>query len=391
VNREVLGPTLQTLQGLGVSYQGVLFCGLILDAENKLWVLEYNARFGDPETQAILPRIEEPLFPILKAASSERGFSGLSGFQNARTLKTSSETSLAVVMASQGYPSSAMRVGEDLTLGSSRGATTEIFYAGVKMGAHGRLQNHSGRVLTIQGKAHDLEQVRLKVYRELASRVRFPGMHYRRDIGSFANPPKLRLGILASGRGSNAQVVMEACRKGELPAEVALLVSSREKAQVLERAQALQVPTMVCQDAGLGLHEVLAQAAPIDFILCLGYMKILKPEFLDLWLDSEGQSRILNLHPSLLPKFPGAKAYEEIHQAREPESGATLHRVTSDLDQGPKIAQSSYLVDPEWSLEDLKKRGLEFEHRFLLESLKKLWLSPFRGVQKGKVPSVVSN
>ena len=177
--------------------------------------------------------------------------------------------------------------------------------------------------------------------------------------------PKPRLAIFASGRGSNAEALMHAFERGFLPAELALVVSNKSQAPVLEIAQKHGYPIACIPNEGLPRekHELQVleaiRQAEINHIVLAGYMRILGPEFLNTF-----PSRVLNIHPSLLPEFRGMHAVEQQWKAGVRVAGATVHVVTPEIDSGPIILQGSITVDAAEGLEALKHRILtEVEHQ----------------------------
>jgi len=185
VKDRILIPTLQGLALQGIEYRGVLYAGLMLTTSGPK-VLEYNCRFGDPETQVLLPLIETPLWDLLGAAA-DGNLSGLS-------VKIRSRAAMTVVLAAPGYPAKpevgqAIQLGEDLP-------DSCLFHAGTKQGAKG-IETAGGRMLAATGWGKDLQTARLRAYTRVAG-VAFEGMQYRRDIGHRALSAKR--GIAGNGR-----------------------------------------------------------------------------------------------------------------------------------------------------------------------------------------------
>jgi phosphoribosylamine--glycine ligase len=170
VEDEILVPTLRGLAERGIEYRGVLYAGLMLTKGGPK-VLEYNCRFGDPETEVLVPLIETPLWDLLGAAA-EGNLAGLA-------VKIRSGAAMTVVLAAPGYPAApilgqAIRLGEDLP-------DSCLFHAGTKEGAKGA-EVAGGRVLAVTGWGKDLKAARERAY-ALVAEVAFEGRQYRRDIG----------------------------------------------------------------------------------------------------------------------------------------------------------------------------------------------------------------
>jgi len=187
-----------------------------------------------------------------------------------------------------------------------------------------------------------------------------------------------RIALLASHRGTSAEVVMEACAKDGLAATVALVVSNNAGAEVLVRAARFGVATAVV--GGAGLTEAERDAALLEaleahgaaWVLLLGYLRRLGPRVL-----ARYEGRLLNTHPSLLPAFGGAGMYGlRVHEAvlasGVAETGVTLHRVTADYDAGGVVAQRVVPVLPGDTAESLAARCLEAEHAMLRDELPRL-------------------
>ncbi len=181
----------------------------------------------------------------------------------------------------------------------------------------------------------------------------------------------LVLGVLASGRGSNLQAILDAIAAGRLDAKVAIVISDREDSQALERARAAGLiarfvspkafPTREAHDANLA---ELLRASGVDVVVLAGYMRIVTRELLGAFPD-----RIINVHPSLLPAFPGIRAQRQAVEYGVKLSGCTVHFVTERVDDGAIILQAAVPVHDEDSEESLADRILAQEHRLLPEAL----------------------
>ena len=175
------------------------------------------------------------------------------------------------------------------------------------------------------------------------------------------------LGILVSGRGSNMVALLEGVRSGQIPAEVGVVVSNKRSAPALGKAESFGVPTAVVPQKkfrGRDREEhdravqVELEVAGVDAICLAGYMRILSP-----WLVEHYHHRILNIHPSLLPAFPGLHGQRQALEYGVRVSGCTVHMVDAELDHGPVVVQAAVPVLPEDTEESLSARILEQEHR----------------------------
>ena len=176
---------------------------------------------------------------------------------------------------------------------------------------------------------------------------------------------KIRLVVLISGRGSNLQAILDQAVSGELPVEVAAVVSNRPGVHGLERARQAGVPALELDhkrfadrpEFEAALIETIDRRQP-DLVVLAGFMRVLTAGFTEHY-----RGRLLNIHPSLLPKFRGLHTHERAIAAGETEHGASIHFVTAELDGGPVIVQARVPVLPGDDPDVLAARVLEQEHR----------------------------
>lgn len=176
--------------------------------------------------------------------------------------------------------------------------------------------------------------------------------------------PRPKFAILASGRGSNADALMRAFKRGFIAGDLTAVITNVEGAGVLERASEHGIPGHVLVSKGMKreAHEdallALVQKLGVQHLLLAGYLRILSPHFL-----SRFDGRIINIHPSLLPEFPGLHGAERQWDAKRSIAGATVHFVDSGVDTGPVILQGSIEVRGDEGAEGLAQRILtEVEH-----------------------------
>ena len=176
---------------------------------------------------------------------------------------------------------------------------------------------------------------------------------------------KIRLVVLISGRGSNLQAILDQAVSGELPVEVAAVISNRPGVHGLERARQAGVPALELDHKNFAdrpefeaaLIETIDRRQP-DLVVLAGFMRVLTAGFTEHY-----RGRLLNIHPSLLPKFRGLHTHERAIAAGETEHGASIHFVTAELDGGPVIVQARVPVLPGDDSDALAARVLEQEHR----------------------------
>ncbi len=175
---------------------------------------------------------------------------------------------------------------------------------------------------------------------------------------------KPRVAILISGRGSNMAALIEAAQAPDYPAEIALVISNRADAPGLDIAraagvEALAIPGKAYQDREA--HERAIDTAldekKIDIVCLAGYMRLLTPYFVGRWAG-----RMLNIHPSLLPAYPGLDTHARALAAGEQKHGCTVHMVTETMDEGPILAQATVPVLPGDTEDTLAARVLAREH-----------------------------
>src|SRR6266436_783154 len=181
-----------------------------------------------------------------------------------------------------------------------------------------------------------------------------------------------RIGVLLSGRGSNFEALADSVAVGRIPeAEIALVVSNREGAAGIDRARARGLATRVIPSKGLerepydrqvvaALHE-----ANVDLICLAGYMRLLSPFFVATF-----PQRILNIHPSLLPSFPGLESQKQALEYGVKFAGCTVHFVDENLDAGPIVLQAVVPVEDDDTEDSLSARILREEHRIYCEAVK---------------------
>ena len=176
---------------------------------------------------------------------------------------------------------------------------------------------------------------------------------------------KRRVAILISGRGSNMQALVKAMRQPGFPAEPVLVLSNRPEAEGLAWAQGQGLPTHAIDHKLYAnrmafearLHQALLDAK-VDLICNAGFMRMLTGGFVDRWRD-----RQLNIHPSLLPAFPGLDTHQRVLDHGPVITGCTVHFIRTEMDAGPIIAQAAVPVMPNDTAETLAARVLEAEHR----------------------------
>lgn len=205
---------------------------------------------------------------------------------------------------------------------------------------------------------------------------------------------KYRLGVLGSGKGSNFEAIADACAKGKLPATVALVVSDVEDAGILARARDRGIParfiapgkfrTKLDEEAEAAYISAL-QSEGVDLVVLAGFMRILKGDFLRAY-----QRRVVNIHPSLLPSFPGLEAWKQALDYGVKFTGVTVHLVDQGIDTGPIVAQTAVAVMDEDTPATLHARIQEAEHELYPAAVRALLLEELeiRGRRMIRVPQM---
>ena len=185
---------------------------------------------------------------------------------------------------------------------------------------------------------------------------------------------RLKLAILISGRGSNMEAILEAARDPAYPAQPVLVLSNRPDAKGLETAAAAGIATAAIDHKTYGkdreaferaMHEQLTEAG-VEIIALAGFMRVLTPWFVNTW-----EGRMVNIHPSLLPKYKGLDTHQRALDAGDTEAGCTVHWVSPGVDDGEIIQQASLPILPGDTADSLAARLLPVEHQLYPEALAK--------------------
>lgn len=175
----------------------------------------------------------------------------------------------------------------------------------------------------------------------------------------------MKLAVFASGNGSNFQAIAEATKAGMIDAEITLLFCDRKDAYAIQRARELLIPVISFSPNDFEsktLYEAeilhLLEEEQIDLVILAGYMRIVGPTLLETF-----SNRMINIHPSLLPHFPGLHGIEDAFYGNVSETGVTIHYVDDGVDTGPIIAQEKIVIEPTDTLDSLERKIHNVEHR----------------------------
>lgn len=184
-----------------------------------------------------------------------------------------------------------------------------------------------------------------------------------------------KIAVFASGSGTNFQAIIDAVKSGSLDAQIGLLVCDRVGAKCIQRAESEEIPTFVFTAKNYESKEAyerdildMLQAQKVEFIVLAGYMRLIGSTLLTAF-----QGKIVNIHPSLLPHFPGKDAIGQALEAGVSETGVTVHFVDEGMDTGPAIDQKSVSVDKNETRESLEAKIHAVEHKLYPAVLQKLF------------------
>jgi len=207
------------------------------------------------------------------------------------------------------------------------------------------------------------------------------------------NPMGKKIGVLLSGRGSNFEALADSVAAGRIPdAEISIVISNREDAAGLLRASERRIPARVIPSKGVEreaydrLVVAALNEARVDLVCLAGFMRLLSPYFVAAF-----RGRILNIHPSLLPSFPGLEAQRQALDYGVKFSGCTVHFVDETLDAGPIVAQAIVGIEPGDTEETLSARILTEEHRIYTEAVRLVLSGKFRVEDRRVLPTAEAN
>jgi phosphoribosylglycinamide formyltransferase-1 len=182
-----------------------------------------------------------------------------------------------------------------------------------------------------------------------------------------STPLRPKILVLASGRGSNLRAILEATKSGKLRGEIAAVGVSKRDCGAVQIAEAANIPLLLEPKES----EILTFVAreEISLVVLAGYMRILSKDFVEALREPSGLTKIANIHPSLLPAFPGMDSYRQAYDAGVRETGVTVHLVETEVDSGPILDQKSFRIDRLASAEEVEARGLAIEHELYANTL----------------------
>jgi len=335
-------------------YKGVLYAGLVKSQFGGVYFLEFNCRFGDPETQVLINLLESNLYDIMMDCLRERR----------PTVKWSHQHAAAVVLSHVTYPASALNEPVKMTYGDIDSSV--VIYKAGAIDVDGETYTKGGRVLAMVSKADELQTALENIYNNI-HKIQYDGAYYRRDVGSNLikedTRRKVAVGVLASGNGTSAGRLLE-----ERSGFVKVIITDREDARVIEKAKHYHIPFVLIHRDGSprDYYEKIVnilRTFDVELVILSGFMRIVPATLF-------GEFFTVNIHPSLLPKYGGMMdmdIHNAVIESRDLFSGCTLHRVTKDVDKGRILMQKQYRLERCEDGESLKKAVQRLEGDCVLE------------------------
>ena len=364
VRVHVMQATVDAAAKEGFPYKGVLYAGLMI-TPNGPRVLEFNCRFGDPETQVILPLLETDLCTVMLACSQ--------GALDPSAITWKDGAAATIVAASGGYPLAYKKGYAISGLDGPSDSSNIVFHAGTKRGEAGAVVTSGGRVLAVTGLGSNLISALGAAYARIRD-ISFEGMFYRSDIGHRAVGKKLKIGVLGSTKGTDLAFLFRALGAGRLNATIEVVVSNKVDAGILDlarehgvKAVSVDAKNKSREDYDGNVTSELA-SSNVDLVVMIGYMRIVSESFVERW-----EGKIINVHPSLLPDFAGGmnlSVHRAVLEAGRKETGCTVHIVTKEVDAGPILVQHRCPVYFDDTPETLKARVQALEGEALVEAIR---------------------
>ena len=338
-----------------LSYKGVLYAGLMKSNSGGVYFLEFNCRFGDPETQVILNLLDSNLLDIITKCV---GCEDLS-------LRWRKSCAATVVLSHVDYPEKKLKEVVNITYSDDVDDTVKIYNSNVI--DTGKYQyTNGGRVMSMVSVADTLQAALENIYNNI-HKINYEGAYYRRDIGCNNKKEKnipVSIGIMASGNGTSVEKLLE-----ERANDIKLIITNKMKADILLKAKKYNIPFFCFpqkkNDSKKDYYEKIVNILRqfnVEIVILSGYMNIV-PEVLfdDIYT--------INIHPSLLPKYKGymdLDTHKAVIMNKEKYTGCTLHVVNKKIDSGRILLQRQCKVLTE-EPEILKRQVQELEKECIVE------------------------
>lgn len=356
----------------GAPYRGILYGGFMATASG-VKIIEYNARFGDPEALNLMH--------LLKSDSIELFERVADGTLDSYHLEIEESPSVCIYVVPQAYPEST-GVADPIEIGALAEEIT-LCLGSVEM-RDGKLVTAGSRSLALVASAPTISEARKRIIANIKA-IRGQVRH-RADIGSDELIEKrvghmerlrtpLRIAIFGSTNGTDMDAIIAGIEHEEIPASIVLVASDKEDAPILRKAAAHGITSAAITLKGSRRDErlsTLCEEHQVELILLIGYMRILGEAFCERWRD-----RILNVHPSLLPEFAGTMdadthvlAIERMQATGNDVTGCTVHLVTSEVDAGRILLQRTCRITDDDTPITLKRKVQQLEGEALCTCIK---------------------
>lgn len=339
-----------------LDFRGVLYAGVMKTPDNY-YILEFNCRFGDPETQVVLNLLDSDLYKIMKCCINGEDMD----------VKWNDNKSACVVMSHNDYPFSKLKTPVKVDIGVLE--NTKIYSGNLK-----NSYTTGGRVVSLVSVDSNITNCLENIYND-APKITYQGKYYRRDIGmkyliSHNNPINLKIGIIGSTKGTSIKKLLN--HHMDMNVNVEVIISSKPS-DILEKGKERSMPsfyipfTQKNKESYYDKLTNLLMVYDLDIILCVGFMNIIPVSFCDKF-----RGKLFNIHPSLLPRHKGLcgiNVHKSVLDSQDSFTGCTIHEITENVDDGRIKLQKQCKVqtnDPH----KLKQRVQELENDAIIEFVK---------------------
>lgn len=355
-----------------LNYVGVLYMGLMVSdkSENNINVLEFNCRFGDPETQVLMNLLDSDLFDIFMTCYYKKSFPKI--IWNNYYVSN-------VVFSHLDYPITKLKNPTKITGINNIDPSIKIYFANVTIKA-GEYYTTGGRILSVVSKSTNFFQSINNIYNninkiELEDKKRY----YRMDIGynnftaKTSNTRKIKIAIMGSTNGTSMEYLINEIKNNNINnASIELVVSNVNSAGILEKAKLNKISNLYIPSKNMDPYDYdckicnIFKVYEIDYIFLIGYMRIVSSAILDLY-----KNRVFNIHPSLLPRYSGKMnldIYDMVIKNKDFITGCTLHNVSEIVDSGKIVLQKQHIIQNENNIQ-LKNIVQELEKKCIVDSV----------------------
>jgi formyltetrahydrofolate-dependent phosphoribosylglycinamide formyltransferase len=355
---------------LKLNYVGVLYMGLMVSdkSENNINVLEFNCRFGDPETQVLMNLLDSDLFDILTSCYYRTSFPKI--VWNNYYVSN-------VVFTHLDYPNTKLVTPTRITGINSIDDSIKLYFANVTI-KQGEYYTTGGRILSVVSKSTNFFQSINNIYNNI-NRIELEDnkRYYRMDIGynyftaTTSNTRKIKIAVMGSTNGTSMEYLVNEIKNNNIKdASIELVVSNVNSAGILEKAKVNKISNLYISSKNMDPYDYdskicnIFKVYEIDYIFLIGYMRIVSSAILDLY-----KNRVFNIHPSLLPRYSGEmnlNIYDQVIKNKDFITGCTLHNVTEVVDSGKIILQKQHVINNENSIQ-LKQTVQELEKQCIVD------------------------